>query len=64
MSNGAAIETVIDFVRPSPAGKCQRRRKVVAAGAFKPAKDRLWVHDRDGAERYLVDTGADVSLEV
>ena len=37
---------------------------MVAAGVPKTTKKRLWVRDRDGGERHLVDTGADVSLEV
>ena len=46
----------------TPFEKRRRRREVVAAGAPKPNKDRLWVIDRDGGERHLVDTGAEVSI--
>ena len=55
---------VADAGKRTPVGKRRRRREVVTAGAPKPNKDRLWVLDHDGGERHLVDTGADVSLEM
>ena len=47
-------------------GKLPRRRKVVIAGAASPKprkKSRLWIKDRIGGESYLIDTGAEISLE-
>ena len=46
----------------TPFGKQRRRREVVAAGAPKPNKDRLWVIDRDGGGHYLIDTSAELSI--
>ena len=48
----------------TPFGKQRRRQEVVATGAPKPNKDRLWVIDHDGGECHLVDTGAELSFQI